>query len=79
MAEDLYQRIADTLVGKFDVDRRDLGPDRSYADMGLDSVSIVELFVMIEEWWGLALPEGTPLPELTPARTVALVAEKIRA
>lgn len=73
MTEDIYRHIADTLSGRFDVDRSVIGPDVAYKDMSLDSVSIVELFVMIEDVWGVVLDEDARLADLTVGQTVALI------
>jgi acyl carrier protein len=52
-----YDFLSDQLVEKFDVDRDKLTPESSLSDLGLDSLSIVELVFDVEDEFDIEVAE----------------------
>lgn len=52
-----YDFLSEQLVEKFDIDREKLSPESSLADLGLDSLSIVELVFDVEDEFDIEISE----------------------
>ncbi|MGW7251805.1 acyl carrier protein [Streptomyces decoyicus] len=52
--------IASTLTETFDLDPAEVTPERTFEDLGLDSLALVEMGLMLQERTGLSL-EDIPL------------------
>ena len=72
-----YRRLADLLVAKFDVPADQVQPEASLADLDLDSLAVVELFVVAQEQWGITLDESEAVGALTVGRVAALIDERL--
>jgi acyl carrier protein len=67
----LEERITKILLDDFKVPAEALGPDTAFGELGFDSLVIVELALVLDTEFGVALADG----ELTDAMTVADAAE----
>lgn len=67
----IEDRVTKILVEDFKVLPGTIGRDRTFADLGFDSLVIVELALVIDNEFGVTMEDG----ELTDAMTVADVAE----
>ena len=56
-------------------ERREIQPDRTFSDLEMDSLSVVELILVVQNELGVQLSED----DATPDDTVAQVAERIAA
>lgn len=63
------------LSTKFDVPGDRITPAASLAELDLDSLAAVELYVTLQEHWDVPLDDG----EATPDRTVGQIAETVTA
>ncbi|MEW1748830.1 acyl carrier protein [Streptomyces angustmyceticus] len=52
--------ITSTLTETFDLDPADVTPERTFEDLGLDSLALVEMGLMLQERTGISL-EDVPL------------------
>jgi acyl carrier protein len=67
----LEERITKILLDDFKVRQEDIGPDTAFGDLGFDSLVIVELALVLDTEFGVALADG----ELTDTMTVADAAQ----
>jgi acyl carrier protein len=72
-----YRRLSDLLVAKFDVPAAQVEPDASLTDLDLDSLAVVELFVVAQEQWRIALDESEAVGTLTVRRVADLIDEAL--
>jgi acyl carrier protein len=49
--------IADVLVATAAVDRSAITPDKTFADLGLDSLATLEAVVALEDRFGMLIPD----------------------
>jgi len=70
-----YRRLADLLVARFDVPAAQVEPDVSLADLDLDSLAVIELFVVAQEQWRIPLDEAGAVGTLTVRRVAELIDE----
>lgn len=75
---DIEEHLSALLANKFDVPRREVREDATLGDMDLDSLARVELFITLEERWGIAFGEDGG-DDAAAAITVAQLVERIRA
>lgn len=68
-----YDRLVDLLVDRFEVDRSEIGPDTKFEELDMDSLFLVELLLVIQSEFKVAIGEDAA----TPGDTVAAVAELI--
>lgn len=73
-----YAFLADVLVEKYEVDRDAISPEASLTELGLDSLTIVELLFDVEDEFEIEVPEERATFE-TLAEAAALVEELIQA
>jgi acyl carrier protein len=67
----LEERITKILLDDFKVRAEYIGPGTAFGDLGFDSLVIVELALVLDTEFGIALADG----ELTDTMTVADAAE----
>ncbi len=73
-----YAFLADVLTEKYEVDRDAISPEATLTELGLDSLTIVELLFDIEDEFEIEVPEERATFE-TLAEAAALVEELIQA
>ncbi len=70
--------LAQVLSEKYDVPREAISPEATLAELGLDSLTIVELLFDVEDEFGIEVPEERATFQ-TLAEAAALVDELIQA
>ncbi len=73
-----YAFMAEVLTEKYDVDREAISPEATLTELGLDSLTIVELLFDVEDEFGIEVPEERVTFQ-TLAEAAALVDELIQA
>ena len=73
-----YAFLAETLAEKYDVARDVISPEATLAELGLDSLTIVELLFDVEDEFDIEVPEERATFE-TLAEAAALVEELVQA
>jgi len=73
-----YAFLADVLSEKYDVDPDAISPEATLTELGLDSLTIVELLFDVEDEFGIEVPEERATFE-TLAEAAALVEELLQA
>ena len=73
-----YAFMAQVLTEKYDVDREAISPEATLTELGLDSLTIVELLFDVEDEFGIEVPEERVTFQ-TLAEAAALVDELIQA
>ena len=73
-----YAFLADVLSEKYDVDPDAISPEATLTELGLDSLTIVELLFDVEDDFGIEVPEERATFE-TLAEAAALVEELVQA
>ena len=73
-----YAFLADVLSEKYDVDPDAISPEATLTELGLDSLTIVELLFDFEDEFGIEVPEERATFE-TLAEAAALVDELVQA
>ena len=71
-----YAFLAETLSGTYEVDPAAIRPEATLADLGLDSLMVVELLFDVEDEFGITIPEGISFQTL--AEGAALMDELVR-
>ncbi|WP_438489739.1 acyl carrier protein [Streptomyces sp. S186] len=61
----VYDHLVTVLTEKFEVDAEELRPDSTLTALELDSLAVVELYVTLQEHWGVPLEEDEAAAELT--------------
>ncbi len=73
-----YAFLADVLTEKYEVDPDAISPEATLTELGLDSLTIVELLFDVEDEFGIEVPEERATFE-TLAEAAALVEELVQA
>ncbi len=73
-----YAFMSQVLTEKYDVDREAISPEATLTELGLDSLTIVELLFDVEDEFGIEVPEERATFQ-TLAEAAALVDELIQA
>ncbi len=73
-----YAFMAEVLSKKYDVDRAAISPEATLTELGLDSLTIVELLFDVEDEFGIEVPEERATFQ-TLADAAALVDELVQA
>ena len=73
-----YAFLADVLSEKYEVDRDAISPEATLTELGLDSLTIVELLFDVEDEFGIEVPEERATFE-TLAEAAALVEKLVQA
>ncbi|QRX90016.1 acyl carrier protein [Streptomyces noursei] len=61
----VYDHLVTILTDKFEVDAKEIRPDITLAALELDSLAVVELYVTLQEHWGVPLDEDDSAAEQT--------------
>ncbi|MER7985305.1 acyl carrier protein [Streptomyces noursei] len=61
----VYDHLVTVLADKFEVDAEEIRPDSTLGALELDSLAVVELYVTLQEHWGVPLDEDGATAELT--------------
>jgi len=70
--------LADVLSEKYDVPREAISPEATLTELGLDSLTVVELLFDVEDEFGIEIPEERANFQ-TLAEAAALVDELVQA
>lgn len=73
-----YAFMAEVLAEKYDVDRDTISPEATLTELGLDSLTIVELLFDVEDEFDIEVPEERATFQ-TLAEAAALVEELVKA
>ena len=73
-----YAFLAETVAEKYDVERDVISPEATLTELGLDSLTIVELLFDVEDEFDIEVPEERATFE-TLAEAAALVEELVQA
>ena len=73
-----YTFMAEVLSEKYDVAREAISPEATLTELGLDSLTIVELLFDVEDEFGIEIPEERATFQ-TLAEAAALVDELVQA
>ncbi len=73
-----YAFLAQVLSEKYDVDPDTISPEATLTELGLDSLTIVELLFDVEDEFGIEIPEERATFQ-TLAEAAALVDELVQA
>ena len=73
-----YAFMAEVLSEKYDVPREAINPEATLTELGLDSLTIVELLFDVEDEFGIEVPEERATFQ-TLAEAAALVDELVQA
>ncbi|NKZ06732.1 acyl carrier protein [Actinomadura latina] len=75
---DVYDRLVDLLVDRFEVDRAAVGPDVVFEDLDVDSLFLVELLLVAQsEFAGAELAEDLVSPSDTIGRAAELIERQL--
>lgn len=61
----ILSRVTSILVDYYDVSKEDVSPEKTWADMNLDSLDTVELIMEIEKEFNLSIPDDVQQGFLT--------------
>ncbi len=73
-----FEFLAQVLSEKYDVPREAISPEATLTELGLDSLTIVELLFDVEDEFGIEIPEERATFQ-TLAEAAALVDELVQA
>lgn len=59
MKQAIIDAINQQLVQRYEVPQADVRPDVTYSDLGVDSLTLVELAIHIQNLFSVNVPEGT--------------------
>lgn len=71
----VFDKIAEIIADKLEMDKADITPESSFNDMQVDSLYMVEIMLSIEEEFDLVIDDASSLE--TVADLVAYVEERI--
>ncbi|MER5642132.1 phosphopantetheine-binding protein [Kitasatospora sp. NPDC002227] len=71
--EAVRRHLSTVLTEKFEVPEAELRPEATLADLDLDSLARVELFLTLQEHWGVPLADEDSAAELTLRQLVGTV------
>lgn len=72
----IEQRIRTILHQDFKVRQESIGPDTTFADLGFDSLVIVELALVLDNELGITLEDGELADTMTIADACGLIMDK---
>lgn len=62
---EMYKRLVGLLEEQFTIPADKITPETSLADLDMDSLAVVELFVRIQEQWNIPVDDSEADPDLT--------------
>jgi acyl carrier protein len=76
MVTNMSSELTAILVDNFDVDAGEISPDKTLDDLGVDSVSTIELIDILQERFGITIGEDELSTRDTVVRVIDTVAAK---
>jgi len=73
----MYDKLAELLVTRFDVDAEEIRPEVTFEDLEMDSLFLVELLVVVQTELGVKIDEDMASPRDTIARVAELIEEQL--
>ncbi|WP_411122597.1 acyl carrier protein [Streptomyces sp. x-19] len=73
----VYDHLVTVLTDKFEVDAKEIRPDSTLGALELDSLAVVELYVTLQEHWGVPLDEDGATAELTLEQVAQVVSAQL--
>ncbi|MEU9557473.1 acyl carrier protein [Streptomyces fumanus] len=73
-----YDLLASVLRDKFEVPPEAIVPTATFEQLDLDSLAVVELFVVLTEELGIEVQDGEADPDLTLAGVADLIARAVK-
>ncbi|MEC3978206.1 acyl carrier protein [Amycolatopsis sp. H20-H5] len=73
----MYDRVAELLVTRFDVDAEEIRPDVTFEDLEMDSLFLVELLVVVQTEIGVSINEDTASPRDTIGHVADLIDQQL--
>ncbi|KIZ16188.1 acyl carrier protein [Streptomyces natalensis] len=77
--ESVYDHLVTVLQDKFEADADEIRPEATLASLELDSLAVVELYVTLQEHWGVALEEDDAAAEMALHKLAQTVAAQLSA
>ncbi|WP_434589144.1 acyl carrier protein [Streptomyces sp. A5-4] len=77
--QSVYDHLVTVLTDKFEADAALIGPDVSLDALELDSLAVVELFVTLQDHWGVPLEGGEAAADLTVRRITEYIESQLAA
>ncbi|GHC74782.1 acyl carrier protein [Streptomyces flavofungini] len=74
-----YDRLVELLVDRFEVDRSEIGPDTKFEELDMDSLFLVELLLVIQSEFKVAIGEDAATPGDTVAAVAGLIEDRLPA
>jgi acyl carrier protein len=74
--ETIVNQLAELLAENYALPVKQLKPDTRFEELDLDSLVLIELTVILQTRWGVALADGELRPEQTIAELAALLNAK---
>ncbi|MFG2226300.1 acyl carrier protein [Streptomyces sp. NPDC048644] len=75
----VYDHLVTVLTDKFEVDAEVIRPEMTLTELELDSLAVVELYVTLQERWGVPLADDDSAAELTVAQVARAVTAQLPA
>ena len=72
----ILERLAGVLVNYFGIEADEVLPEATFAELDLDSLAIVELALVIEKEFGVAIREDEVTPKATVTDALQLLGAK---
>lgn len=73
----MYDKLAELLVTRFDVDAEEIRPEVTFEDLEMDSLFLVELLVVVQTELGVKIDEDAASPRDTIARVAEIIEEQL--
>jgi acyl carrier protein len=77
MSATVLERLAALLVSRFGVSEGEIRPDVTFADLDLDSLSLVEFAMVAEKEFGIPFGEDDVSPQGTVIEAVELIGARL--
>ncbi|ARF53902.1 acyl carrier protein [Streptomyces gilvosporeus] len=77
--ESVYDHLVTVLRDKFEADAEEIRPEATLASLELDSLAVVELYVTLQDHWGVPLEEDEAAAEMALHKLAQTVAAQLSA
>ena len=57
----VFDKVADIIAEKLDIDRIEIKPDSSFDDMEVDSLYMVEIMLSLEDEFGITIEDASEM------------------
>jgi acyl carrier protein len=75
----VYDHLVTVLTDKFEVDAAAIRPETTLTALELDSLAVVEMYLTLQEHWGVPLTEDETGADPTVAQVAQAVADRLPA